>query len=104
MLALPFASVAQVLPSVDVISTTPLPGVGLPKAEIPANVQTATSRDIDESQATDLADFMRRRLGSVHINDMQSIRFKPTLTTAVSQHPPCWERRRDYRSTWTACA
>ena len=80
MLALPFASVAQVLPSVDVISTTPLPGVGLPKAEIPANVQSATSRDIDESQATDLADFMRRRLGSVHINDMQGNPFQADVS------------------------
>ena len=45
------------LPSVDVISTTPLPGIGLPREQVPAPVQSATDADIRRSNALDLTDF-----------------------------------------------
>jgi outer membrane receptor protein involved in Fe transport len=59
------------LAPVTVIANTPLPGLGQPLNEIAAPVQTANSREIDASGASDLADFMNRRLGSVHVNEMQ---------------------------------
>ncbi len=65
------AQAAPELAAVTVIANTPLPGLGQPLNEIAAPVQTATSREMAASGATDLADFMNRRLGSVHVNEMQ---------------------------------
>jgi len=59
------------LSTVTVIATTPLPGIGLSKAQIPAAVQTATSQDIENSGALDITDFLNRSLGSVYINEAQ---------------------------------
>src|SRR6187549_3593310 len=50
---------------VDVISTTPLPGLDLPLNEIAAPVQGADAEDIEKSGALDLADFLNRRLTNV---------------------------------------
>ena len=57
--------------TVDVIGATPLPGVGLLLEEIPAPVRTAVSRDIEDSGALDLSDFLNRRLTGVHVNEIQ---------------------------------
>ena len=62
-----------------VIVTTPLPGVELPARRVPAPVQTATDRDIDDSGALDLADFLNRRLNGVHVNDVQNNPFQPDV-------------------------
>lgn len=67
------------LPTVVVIGITPVAGIGLPKEQIPANVQTAKSADIERSHAVDLTDFMNRRLGSVHINEVQNNPFQPDV-------------------------
>jgi outer membrane receptor protein involved in Fe transport len=67
------------LPRAEVVGTTPVAGLGLPKAQIAANVQTATSADIDRSHALDLSDFMSRRLGGVHVNEVQNNPFQPDL-------------------------
>ena len=64
------------LPNVEVIGTSPLPGLGQPRNEIAAPVQSAKSRDIEASGALDLSDFMNRRLGSVHVNEMQGNPFQ----------------------------
>ena len=59
------------LAPVEIISATPLPGLGQPLNEIAAPVQSATKANIERSGALDLSDFMNRNLGSVHVNDMQ---------------------------------
>ena len=65
------AQQTNTLPTVEVIGNTPLPGIGQARNEIAAPVQSANSRDIDSSGSLDLSDFMNRRLGSVHVNDIQ---------------------------------
>ena len=57
------------MPEVIVVGATPLPGVDLSLDDIAAPVQTATAADIERSHALDLAGYMNRNLGSVHIND-----------------------------------
>jgi len=64
---------------VTVIATAPLPGVGLPLQQIPAPVQTATDRDIENSGALDLSAFLNAHLTSVHVNEMQSNPFQPDV-------------------------
>lgn len=64
---------------VDVVEATPLAGTDLPIDQIPAPVQTATARDIDESGALDLSDLMNKRLGAVHVNQNQENPYQPDL-------------------------
>jgi outer membrane receptor protein involved in Fe transport len=65
--------------NVTVIETAPLPGVDLPLEKIPAPVQTATGRDIEQSGALDLSDFLNRRLNGVHVNEIQGNPFQPDI-------------------------
>ena len=59
------------LAPVNVIGLTPLPGVDMPRDRVPAPVQTATGAEIERSGALSLGDFMNRRFGSVHVNEIQ---------------------------------
>jgi outer membrane receptor protein involved in Fe transport len=64
---------------VDVVATTPLPGVDLLPDQAPAPFQTATQADIEKSGALDLSDFMSRRLNGVNVNEMQGNPFQPDV-------------------------
>jgi outer membrane cobalamin receptor len=64
---------------VEIIGVTPLPGLGVPKDQVPANVQTARGAEIERSNAIDLSSFMNRKLGSVHINEIQNNPFQPDV-------------------------
>jgi outer membrane cobalamin receptor len=61
---------------IDVISTTPLPGVDLPLNEIAAPAQSSTAADLERSGALDFSDFLNRRLTNVHINEIQGNPFQ----------------------------
>lgn len=64
---------------VEIIGVTPVPGLGVPKDQVPANVQTARSSDIERGHAIDLSSFMTRKLGSVHVNELQNNPFQPDI-------------------------
>lgn len=68
------------LPDVEVIGTTPLGATGLSREKVPGNVQSAEDEDIKRNEALDLSDFMRRKLGSVNINDNHNNPFQPDIT------------------------
>jgi outer membrane receptor protein involved in Fe transport len=78
---LPLAALAQTAPAarVEIIGVSPLPGVGVPASQVPGNVQTLRAADIDASHALDLSSLMGRRLGSVHLNEIQNNPFQPDL-------------------------
>jgi len=79
-LAVPVAAPAQVrLERVEVVALSPVPGVDVARDMIPAHVQTARSVDIERSQAQDLASFLNRRLGSVHLNEVQGNPLQPDV-------------------------
>jgi len=65
--------------AVDVVGSTPLPGIDLPLESIPSLVQTTIGRDIVNSGALDLSDFMNRRLNGVHVNEIQGNPFQPDV-------------------------
>ncbi|HEX4236312.1 MAG TPA: TonB-dependent receptor [Caldimonas sp.] len=71
---------ATTLPTVSVVGATPLPGLELPKDSVPAPVQTATGAEISRSGSLSLGDFMNRRLGSVHVNEIQGNPFQPDVS------------------------
>ncbi len=65
--------------SVTVIGVSPLPGLGVPKDRVAGNVQAVDAAAIERSNATDLSAYMNRRLGSVHINEVQNNPFQPDV-------------------------
>ena len=87
---------------VDVVATTPLSGVGLAVNEIPAPVQTGLDRDIAQSGALDLADFMNRRLDGVFVNEIQGNPFQPDVSYRGYTASPLLGTPQGFRSTWTA--
>ena len=64
---------------VEVIETTPLPGLDLKPEQMPAPVQTAVGADIEASGALDVSDFLNRRFNGVFVNEMQGNPFQPDL-------------------------
>jgi outer membrane receptor protein involved in Fe transport len=57
------------LPQVLVIGNTPLAGFGLPLNEIPSNVQTASSIDMQRQQTTDIADYLNNNFSGISASD-----------------------------------
>lgn len=57
-------------PRVEVIGTTPLPGLGVPIEQIPNNVQVLRPRQIEDRQSINLPDLMSRTLPSVNVNEV----------------------------------
>jgi len=70
------------LPQVDVIANVPLPGLGVPRNQMPANVQTAVSRDLQRQQTLGLSDFLNGNFSGVNVNDTQDNPFQ----TDVNYH------------------
>lgn len=60
------------LSNIDVISTTPLPGMSVTKEEIPAVVQTVKSEDIARAQSLDISDYMNTHMSGVYVNEVQN--------------------------------
>ena len=58
--------------TVDVVSTTPLPSIGTPINQVPANVQVASDKSLVEQKSLDLNEFMDNNMGSVTTNDTVS--------------------------------
>ncbi|MGY6276631.1 TonB-dependent receptor [Methylomonas sp. MgM2] len=67
------------LDDVTVVAVSPLQFGAMDVNKIPANVQTLTSEDIQESQALSLADYMNRYMGSVNVNDAQNNPLQPDI-------------------------
>lgn len=66
------AAQAQIqLARVEVVGASPVAGSGVAREQMAAPVQTARAADLERSQAPDLGAFMNRRLGAVHVNDVQ---------------------------------
>src|SRR5665213_1543177 len=69
----------QELPQVTVIGNTPLEGLGLPLNQIPANVQTADSKDMQRQQTLNLADYLNNHFSGVSISESQDNPFQPDI-------------------------
>src|SRR5215472_1824656 len=66
-------------PAVEVIGVTPLPGVGVPRDSVPANVQTGGAAELRNPGVLTLPDFMERDLDSVTVNASQGNPFQPDV-------------------------
>jgi outer membrane receptor protein involved in Fe transport len=76
-------------PTVEVVGTTPLPGIGTPINQVPGNVQAITGETIEVQQPSNLSDFLNNNLGSVNVGSGQANEFVPDVNfrgfTASSQ-------------------
>jgi iron complex outermembrane recepter protein len=55
--------------TIEVVGTTPLPSIGTPINQVPSNVQTGTSKDIEQQQSLNLGEFLDSNLGSVNTSN-----------------------------------
>lgn len=63
-------------PVVEVIGTTPLPGLGTPIRDVPANVQVFTSKDLGQQRQTNIGEYLEQNPTSVTINSTQGNPFQ----------------------------
>ena len=68
------------LQAVDVVGTSPLPGLGIEKNKLPYDVQSVTSEQINNGQSLNLTEYMSRNLTGVNINDIQGSPFQADIT------------------------
>ncbi len=66
-------------PAVEVVAPTPLPGLGVPKDKVPANVQTGDAEDLRNPGTMTLPDLMERSFDSVNINQSQGNPYQPDI-------------------------
>jgi outer membrane receptor protein involved in Fe transport len=64
---------------VEVIGTTPLPGLAVARSRIPANVQALDGDAVNAPGDATLPDALNRRLGSVYVNEIQGNPFQPDV-------------------------
>ena len=79
LLAQQAAMPAPSLPPVEVVGATPVPGIDVPKDQIPSNVQTADDRGLRRTQSLNLLDFMATQMPSVNVNETQGNPYQADL-------------------------
>lgn len=67
------------LKEMEVVGVTPIHGVGLPRELVPANIQSATSEQIEEAGTLDISEFMNRQMPSVQVNQAQNNPLQPDV-------------------------
>lgn len=66
-------------PTIEVVAPIPVPGLDIPKNQVPANVQSATAAQMREKQSLNIPDFINQAIGSVSINDTQNNPYQPDV-------------------------
>ena len=64
---------------IEVISTTPLQGVGLPKEVIPANIQSVKGEEMQKQNNLSIADFLSSGMLGVNVNEIQNNPYQPNI-------------------------
>ena len=65
---------------IDVIGTTPLPGLGTPLEQIPSNVQNFGGRDLSRQRTGGVAEFLDLNANSVNLNSPTGNAFQPDVS------------------------
>ena len=69
-----------VLPRVEIIGTTPLPGLGTPLRDVPANVQSYGSREFGKQRLGNLSEFLENNPTSITVNAAQGNRYQADIS------------------------
>ena len=65
--------------TIEIIGSTPVRGVGIPKSQIPSNVQSVSSSAMEATESQNLPEFMSRQLPSVTVNEIQGNPYQPDV-------------------------
>jgi outer membrane receptor protein involved in Fe transport len=68
------------MPTVEVVGTTPLPGLGTPTRDVPANVQIYTSKDLSGQRQTNVTDYLEQNPTGIATNAAQGNPFQPDIS------------------------
>ena len=66
--------------TINVYSATPLPSIGLPANIVPANIQIATPKNINNQAGVSLADYMNTNMQSISTTEMGGNPWQPEIT------------------------
>lgn len=78
--AAPAPAPAAATQTIEVVGTSPLPGQGVARDDLPYNTTVVRRGQLDEAQAANLSDHLARRLPGVQVNDIQGSPFQGDLT------------------------
>src|SRR5215470_16692190 len=67
-------------PTVEVVGTSPLPGLGTDKKDVPGNVQIYTSGNLSGQRQSNATDFLEQNAGSITANAAQGNPFQPDIS------------------------
>ncbi|MBV8402930.1 MAG: TonB-dependent receptor [Gammaproteobacteria bacterium] len=70
----------QELPQVTVIGNTPQAGLGLPRGQIPAGVQTGDSESMQRQLSVDLGDYLNDNFSGIHVSETSASPLQPEVT------------------------
>ncbi|MEE9331739.1 MAG: TonB-dependent receptor [Methylophilaceae bacterium] len=65
--------------AIEVISTTPLQGIGLSREVVPANIQTIKGEEIQNQNNLSIADFLSSGMDGVNVNQVQNNPYQPNV-------------------------
>ena len=68
------------LNEVQVINTSPLPGIGIEKNKLPYEVQSIDSKTLRSSNSLNITEFMNENLNGVNVNDIQGSPYQADVT------------------------
>ena len=68
------------LKEVQVINTSPLPGIGIEKYKLPYEVQSVDSQAMRKSGSLNMSEFMNENLTGVNVNDIQGSPYQSDVT------------------------
>ncbi|MFL5422869.1 MAG: TonB-dependent receptor [Myxococcales bacterium] len=66
--------------TIEIIGTTPVPGLGTALEDVPATVQTYGAKEVARQGPLSAADFLERNAGSVSLNSGQGNPFQPDVS------------------------
>ncbi len=66
--------------TIEVVSTTPLPGIGTPVDQVPANVQAVSSKSLQQQHSLDISEYLDTNLSSVSTNNTVSNPYQADVT------------------------
>jgi hypothetical protein len=64
---------------IEVYSATPLKGIGLPLHKVPANIQMAAPKDINDQTGVSIADYMNNNMQSVTVTELGGNPWQPEI-------------------------
>src|SRR5829696_6821890 len=67
------------MPTVEIVGTTPLPGLGTAMRDVPANVQIYTSKDLAAQRQSNATDYLEQNPSGISANAAQGNPFQPDI-------------------------